>query len=233
VNFFRVLRDPKLFEQFEKAVILTPFARSEFTASLKIPADADPIEKARLFFFRASVAYAGRSGIAHCYFTTSRKELRRGIPDRISRYLSAIGNLQNAAARFSTVQIENMCALKLIEKYDSPDTLFYCDPPYLRSVRKSSNDYDCEIDNRYHYRLAAVLQNIEGRAAISGYDSPLYDTLYSGWMRHVAPINYSCETHAPRQEVLWTNYDPSSGKKVILKPTIVQRKITEIIYSEE
>ena len=234
VNFFRVLRDPEQFTKFERQVDLTPFARSEFEDSLNIPAGADPIEKARLFFFRASVAYSGRSGLAHCYFTTTRTELRRGIPDRVSRYLSAIDNLPNVALRFKTVQIENMDALELIKKYDAPDTLFYCDPPYLQAVRQSANDYDVEVNDIYHRNLAAVLNNIKGRVAISGYDSQLYNVLYSGWMKHEAPINRGCENHAPRREYVWTNYDPSDGLRFKIIPKIKQTSIngwSEVVIS--
>jgi len=225
VNFFKVLRDD--FQEFERSVNLTPFSRREFTESLDIPERADRIERARLFFLRASCAYAGRSGTAHCYFTTSNSVLRRGIPDRVSRYLAAIENLPEVATRLITVQIENIDAIECIRKYDTPDTLIYCDPPYLFDVRKSVKDYDVEIDKIYHRNLAAILNNAQARVAVSGYASPLYDQLYSGWICHVAPVNRVCENHAERQEVLWTNYDPMSGARITPIPTIQQSNLND------
>jgi len=225
VNFFKVLRNN--FDEFERAVNLTPYSRQEFMESISIPADSSSVERARLFFLRASTAYAGRSSKNHCYFCTSRSELRRGIPDRISRYLSAIENLPEVSARITTVQIEHMDALELIRKYDTPETLFYCDPPYLIDVRKSSKDYDVEIDNEYHRKLANVLNDIQGFAAVSGYSSKLYDVLYSGWDRHVAPVNRVCENHAERQEILWTNYDPITRERLKIVPTIKQSNLIE------
>ena len=45
------------------------------------------------------------------------------------------------------VQIEHMDALRLIERYDSPDVLMYLDPPYVRSARKSGRMYNFEMDD--------------------------------------------------------------------------------------
>jgi len=227
VNFFRVLRDD--FDGFRRLADLTPYSRTEFGESMDIPVNASSLERARLFFLRASTAYAGRSGTSHCYFTTSGWVIRRGMSDRIARYLSAVENLPDIVERFKRVQIENMDALDLIRKYDTPDTLFYCDPPYLTSVRTSSGDYDIETGDVYHRNLADVLNRIEGRAAVSGYDSPLYGTLYSGWMKHVAPINRVCENHAERQEVVWTNYDPSTGERICPVPTVKQTCMHEYV----
>ncbi|MDR2866019.1 MAG: DNA adenine methylase [Methanomassiliicoccaceae archaeon] len=228
VNFFMVLRND--LDNFIRLLDLTPYSREEFETSKYARKIEDPTERARLFFLRASTAYAGRTSEQHCYFTTSHKELRRGIPDRISRYLSAVENLSDVANRMKTVQIEKMDGIDLIRKYDGPGTLFYCDPPYLTTVRKSSKDYDVEVGDLYHRTLSTILNGIEGRAAISGYDSPLYDTIYSGWLKHVGPVNRTCENHAERREVLWTNYDPSDGRRIKIRPTVNQTDLKEHIY---
>lgn len=227
VNFFKVLRDENLFREFVRAADLTPYSRSEFELSKDIPSDASEVERARLFFFRASVAYSGRSGTKHAYFTTTRKDLRRGIPDRVSRYLSAVDNLQDVAWRFKTVQVENRDGIDCIRAYDTPETLFYCDPPYPKQVRNSCNDYECEPLPVYHRTLAAVLNNIDGRAAISSYDSPLYNYLYDGWQKHVAHVNRNAENHAPRQEVVWTNYDVATGERLEIRPKVKQISLNE------
>ena len=53
----------------------------------------------------------------------------------ISRWLGAIEDLPLIAERLLRVQIENRPAIDVIRLYDSPDTLFYCDPPYVHDTR--------------------------------------------------------------------------------------------------
>ncbi len=47
----------------------------------------------------------------------------------VSRWLGSIEDLPGIAERLLRVQIENRPAIDVIQLYDSPDTLFYCDPP--------------------------------------------------------------------------------------------------------
>lgn len=58
----------------------------------------------------------------------------------------------------------------IIDKYDSKDTLFYIDPPYL-----NMQWYDIKFDLDEHKKLANILNNIKGKAIISYYpDDRLY-----------------------------------------------------------
>lgn len=121
--------------------------------------------------------------------------------------------LGKVAERLLGVQIENKPAVELIREYDTPHTLFYCDPPYPHESRNGSKDYTHEMTDDDHRELAAVLHGIKGKAAISGYECPLYDELYADWWKHTAPEKVASSTSGingkgdVRQEVLWTNYD--------------------------
>ena len=59
-----------------------------------------------------------------------------------------------------------------------------------------------------HIELANLLHGIKGRAAISGYRSDLYDSLYTDWHRVDAPEKNCHSVRQPRQESLWMNYEP-------------------------
>ena len=69
-------------------------------------------------------------------------------------------------------KIENRQALDVIAQQDTIDTLFYCDPPYVRSTRTSllhkggDNDsgYAHEMSDNDHRALAAALHEIKGMA---------------------------------------------------------------------
>ena len=71
----------------------------------------------------------------------------------------------------------------MIARYDTPETLFYVDPPYVHSARGDSSAYGFEMSDEEHVELAKVLQDIRGRAVVSGYRTDLYDSLFSDWQR--------------------------------------------------
>lgn len=48
-----------------------------------------------------------------------------------SSYHQAVKRLSEWQERFNQVQIEQLDFEDLISRYDSPDTMFYCDPPYM------------------------------------------------------------------------------------------------------
>ena len=131
---------------------------------------------------------------------------RRQMPEPVSKYLAAIDGLDAVAARFRHVLIEHMPALDFVPKYDGPDVLFYCDPPYLHETRGDSKAYGFEMDEDAHRDLAAVLNKVRGKAAISGYRCDLMDELYEGWRRFDAPEKHCHSIKKPRQESLWMNY---------------------------
>jgi DNA adenine methylase len=104
------------------------------------------------------------------------------------------------------VQIENRPALDIIKLYDSPNTLFYCDPPYLHATRGDSKAYGFEMTDSEHRALADTLNAIRGKAAVSGYRNDMMDSLFAGWRRYDAPAKMSHSIKQMRQECLWMNY---------------------------
>ena len=66
--------------------------------------------------------------------------------------------------------VENMDFAEVIEKYDSPNTYFYVDPPYWKTENYYSNH---DFDREDHERLANVLKSMEGKFSLSYYDFPL------------------------------------------------------------
>jgi DNA adenine methylase len=91
--------------------------------------------------------------------------------------------LQAAIERLQGVTIENLPALELIEKYDGPGVLFYLDPPYVgstRTMRRKGRMYRHEMSDQEHRDLSVLLERVQGRVVLSGYDCRLYDELYGG-----------------------------------------------------
>jgi len=125
----------------------------------------------------------------------------------VSCWLGAIEYLPDVALRF-----ENRPAIEVIRLYDSHETLFYCDPPYIHKTRGDNNAYAYEMSDEEHRKLALVLNSIQGLVAISGYDCDLMTDLYPSpkWYKSIAPTKTIHSTKDERTEILWTNYDPKA-----------------------
>lgn len=127
----------------------------------------------------------------------------------ISRWLGGIEQLEFIAERLLRVQIENRPAIDVIKLYDSKETLFYCDPPYIHETRGDTKSYGFEMDDNNHRALAATLNSIEGLAAVSNYECELMEELYpaSKWSKLYSSEKTIHSTKDVRQEVLWVNYN--------------------------
>jgi DNA adenine methylase len=66
--------------------------------------------------------------------------------------------------------VENLDFQDVIEKYDSPSTYFYVDPPYWKTENYYSNH---DFDRDDHERLAIALNNVQGKFGLSYYDFEL------------------------------------------------------------
>lgn len=214
VNFFRVLRTQK--DELVEAIGLTPFSREEFELALQADPDISNMERARRFYVlarqvRTGLAQSASSGRwAHCRLTS-----RAGMAGAVSRWLGAVEALPEIAQRLLRIQIENAPAIEVIQRYDSEETLFYCDPPYVHDTRGDSHAYHYEMSDAEHKELSNVLHNVAGRVAISGYHGELMNTLYADWFCTEAPVKKAHSSKGDRQEVLWTNYNP---EKLICHP---------------
>ena len=214
VNFFRVLREQK--ETLIEAIGLTPFSREEFELAITQPTqDISDLERARRFFVRArqvrsGLAQTASSGRwANCLLTS-----RAGMGGAVSRWLGSVEGLSEIVQRLLRVQIENSPAIDVIKRYDSAETLFYCDPPYPHSSRGDSKAYAYEMTDKQHQELAQVLHNVEGKVALSGYRCDLLDELYSDW-HYVEATPKNCHSIKQlRTEVLWVNYELEGATQI-------------------
>ena len=206
-NFFEALRNEH--EELLRVISLTPFSREELLRACTYEQGLSSVERARRFFVRArqtrtGLAQASSEGRwAHCVLTS-----RAGMAGAVSRWLGSVDGLAEIAQRLQRVQIENAPALDVIARYDTAETVFYLDPPYVHSARGDSAAYGYEMSDADHVELASALASIRGRAVLSGYRTPLYDRLYAGWRRIDAPARIAHSVRQPRRESLWLNFHP-------------------------
>lgn len=182
VNFWRVVRDWPKFNELQHRIKLTPYSRQEFEeAKTNWASQTDEIDRAFQWFLVARMSFSGdfNAGWSHSVGMS-----RRGMAGAVSRYLSAIEMLPAVHLRFMRVQIEHSDFRMILRRYDSPDTLFYCDPPYIQETRKSTR-YRVEMTNTDHEEMVSMLLGLKGKAVLSGYRHPIYEPLETaGWARH-------------------------------------------------
>lgn len=210
VNFFRVLRDEH--EALIRAIALTPFSREEYHQAIyESGENISAVERARRFYIRARQTRTGLAQTASLgRWANCKNTSRAGMSGVVSRWLGGVQALDGIAERLLRVQIENRPAIDLIRLYDSPDTLFYCDPPYLHATRGDAKAYGFEMDEAQHRELARTLNACQGKVAVSGYEHPLMDELFKPdrWCKTRGADKTIHSTKGSRVEVLWTNYDP-------------------------
>lgn len=205
VNFFETLRNQG--SKLIKAIGLTPFSREELAQACKPAMNLTKLERARRFYVRARQTRTGLAQTssegrwAHCVLTS-----RAGMAGAVSRWLGSVEGLAEIAQRLLRVQIENAPAIEVIGRYDTDNTVFYLDPPYVHSARGDAAAYGFEMTDAEHVELSGVLHGIRGRAVLSGYRTKLYDRLYADWRREDAPQRTCHSVRKPRQESAWMNF---------------------------
>lgn len=196
VNFFRMLRDRS--EELIRLIELTTFSREE--CRLAYEATDDDLERARRFYVKSWQLRGGPTRKASRSGWRFQRTRNRGTT-HVSDWTDTSA-LWDVVHRFRQVQIECDEALRVIERYDGPETLFYLDPPYLaETVRWQGQPYQFEMAEADHRELAGVLNQIEGMAVVSSYECVLYAELFEGWQ---AVSRWTVDDVAERRkEMLW------------------------------
>lgn len=207
--FFKVLRSDG--DELISLLDHTPYSRQEFENACAIDDTDTDIEIARKFFIRSrqsfiAMAQSNNDGIWGYTVTDNTKVCP-------VTWNNSIRVLEKIIDRLRSVQIENRPAIDVINRYDSPDTLFYVDPPYVSAIRGGRKIYKHEMTDDDHIELADELRAIKGRAVVSGWRSDLYDDIYSDWVRMDGELKglNSSNRGAKKQESLWINFDPPAG----------------------
>jgi DNA adenine methylase len=179
-----------------EALNLTPYARDEFWQANE-PAK-DKVEQARRLCTRVMQGFGAR--LLRPYGGGFRRETRGD--NYAGDWCAYVDQLEFIAARLRLVSIENIDALKLVQRMDGPDTLHYLDPPYL--MDGGDGTYAFDMDYAQHEELLDLIQSLKGYVLLSGYETALYQEKLAGrwylkqWRNHT-------DKHAIRTECLWLN----------------------------
>lgn len=137
-TFWTVLQHPEQSADLIRNLTLTPLSQDEYKVAEDPLSYESVIDKAAAFFIRNRQS---RQALGKDYVTPTGR-CRRGMNEQVSSWLSAVDGLPEVVERMRRVEVWNLPALEVIQKLDSPQTLFYLDPPYLSETRaKGAREY--------------------------------------------------------------------------------------------
>ena len=198
-SLFKTLSDKEMFLQLKQKLDLTYYSsdlRKQFKQKLKED-NLSLLQRAYCFIYVNRSSFNGVGGFSTNLIT------RRNMSKSVSDYLSMIDYLPQIHNRLSSVIVENRDIFELIPKYDSKETFFYLDPPYVHETRSSTTSYEQQMTNEQHEQLINLINNSKGMFLISGYYHPIYDNL-----RNFNRIDFeSPNSGSDSIETLWFNYN--------------------------
>lgn len=212
INFWRVLQDEAQFSQFQRIIQAVPFSETEWReAHARLDAQEDPVQRAAAFYIECRQSHSGRRT---AFAAMTKTRLRQGMNEQAAAWLSAVDGLPAVHARLRRVAILNRDALKVIQQFDTPQTLFYLDPPYLHSTRSTTSEYgEQEMSVEQHEQLLDLLTSLQSKVMLSGYPSPLYAQKLEGWHKvdfDLPNNSASGDTKQRKTERIWCNFDPAA-----------------------
>jgi DNA adenine methylase len=157
INLYRVAREQP--EEFRRWIELTPYSQSEHKQSIELLRDqtAPSLQKAWAIFVNLNCSFANKK---YAGWGT-------GIHGRnsASTWQNKINNVGPAMAWLSDVHIGCEDALRFVERWDSPQTLFYLDPPYPGTGLGHYGGYSLED----FAALCDLLDRCQGSYVLSNY----------------------------------------------------------------
>ena len=202
VNVFRVLRDKEKSVELRRLIELTPYSNAE--AQLCKEFSSDDIESARRTIV---LSFLASSGIRPDRQNVSLRMSRRFPYNHAKEWTRYPAHIEEFTRRLKGVHIVSGDAITLMKRTDSPDTLFYVDPPYVHTSRHGDKQYEYEMNAVDHVALSEFLRNVSAKVVLSGYESTLYDQLYVDWRKIYRDVSQGGYQKGPsKREVLWFNH---------------------------
>jgi len=158
INFYQQLRDngPALVD----ALQLTLYSEHEHQIAKQLDCE-DKLEAARRYYVNVQQSFSNVIGGGWRRSVFARNEA--------ATWAKKIAQLPNYLDRMTSVHIACDDALKVIKQFDSPQTFFYCDPPYPAAEQGHYKGYTLED----FQALVNTLDACQGSFILSNYHQPI------------------------------------------------------------
>jgi DNA adenine methylase len=191
-NFWKVVRDPIKMRQLRDMLGATPYSRRQH-AECKRNWWKYPDDVSRAWGWFVAIRQSRNNVPGYWSRQTSAK-----IPTNISQWFTGINRVNlNLCDRLLEIQLENQHIIDIIKYFDSPDTWFIIDPPYVW-VTRGKTRYPVDMTDAEHLALVSLLLKVKGMVLLFGKENPLYQPLEQmGWLREEKEKSKS-SVHLPK-----------------------------------
>jgi DNA adenine methylase len=157
INFYRVLQTPEKREALIERLSLTLYSEAEYVKAKDLKS-GDDLQRAWAYFVNINMSFSNQlgGGWGRQVFAANAAATWLRRVKRLSEYLE----------RMSSVHIACDDALKVIRQWDSPQTFFYCDPPYPGTDCGHYSGYTIED----FQALVNTLNECQGSFLLSNYE---------------------------------------------------------------
>lgn len=171
VNFFRVMQDHEKMAELIHRLEWTVYSQEEHSKAKLLC--KEPVENSVLmawaWFCNISWSFGGKENDGFGYRTINQESA--------ATHYNSVQRLREYRDRLKCTTVMCMPAIKVIEKFDTPQTCFYVDPPYPDTRQDpykgfAQDDFIALID---------ALKNCHGAVLLSCYDNP---AVPQGWLKH-------------------------------------------------
>lgn len=159
INFYRVLQTPVKRDELLERLQLTLYSEAEHQKAKDLDSGTD-VDRAWAYYVNISQSFSNvlSSGWKRCTFGPNFAAMWAERTKRLPLYLD----------RIASVGITCQDALTVIKQYDSPQTFFYCDPPYPNADQGHYAGYTLQD----FQALVDTLNQCQGSFILSNYDRP-------------------------------------------------------------
>jgi len=169
-NLIRVVKEKP--DALVKILAVIPYSREIHNYILDLYkknglSDLDPVTKAVYMFYLINSAI---NGVLKAGFSYSKQT------NEAKKFTSRISAIFEFYKKFRDVVVESLDFSELMSKYDSENTVFYLDPPYIGN--RKERYYRLAITPGDVAKMTAILNNIRGYYLLKLHEDQ--ETMYNG-----------------------------------------------------
>ncbi len=233
-DVFAAIQGETTFRQLLALLENTPDGRTQYEKChdiIRFPAsEPSLVRRAWAYLVCANIGYHG----PHPVLTRSWAMYRHARYSPSLRLIRMPDTLRHWRDRFRRVRLENATWQTLVQRYDSPETFFFADPPYCPGTYQGPL-YRFELTIQEHIALLEALNRVQGFVLLCGIHHPLYEEHLFHWRQ----IRFQVRTtmgrgkyKPPRQEEIWLNYE-ADGSKVNEHKRIITERYVKLMGSHD
>lgn len=166
INFYAVLKSNyRRLNSFIQQTVHSRRTHKCAKAIYECPTFFTKLQRAWAFWCLSSQSFGGVIGNSWRYDKKIKSSTSTAVRNKKIRFNEELTN------RIDRVTIENTDALDVIYRYDTEDTFFYADPPYINTNQGHYSGY-----NEQHYtELLTALSQVKGKFLLSSFPSNILD----------------------------------------------------------